>query len=64
MKAAKFYFTNKVTKEWACDDVETFQTHIVVRRMKAKSEIVIESINVYEAIAVVSMVNLLWWEPK
>jgi len=43
--------------------VETFQTHIVVRRKKPQSELVAQSIVEYRAVAVISMANLLWWEP-
>jgi len=63
MKSAKFYYNEGTVKEFECDDVETFQTHIVVRRMKPQSELIIQSIVEYEAIAVISMANLLWWEP-
>ena len=63
MKSAKFYFADGTVREWVCDDVETFATHIVVRRKKPQSELVAQSIVEYRAVAVISMANLLWWEP-
>ena len=63
MKKAKFYFNDGTVKEWACDDVETSGTHVVVRKLQAKSEIIYTSTETYDVIAVVSMANLLWWEP-
>jgi len=64
MDKAIFYFANGSVKEWDCDDVETFPTHIVVRRLAEKSAFVAQSTVTYKAIAVVSMSTLLWWEPK